>query len=97
MCIKAVVWSLLPLGESWKCRKIPEILLHAGQFGLLQGFSWSRQSCFLLVLGCDKGFLGHDRASWLYVATWLSLCCDMVFSFKLWEMSQNGVSLLRQV
>ena len=48
-------------------------------------------------LGRDKGFLVRDKASWLYVATWFSLCHDMVFSFKLWKMLQYGVSLLRQV
>ena len=48
-------------------------------------------------LGRDKSFLVRDKASWLYVATWFSLCHDMVFSFKLWKMLQHGVSLLRQV
>ena len=34
-------------------------------------------------LGRYKGFLGCDRASWLYVVTWVSLCRDMVLNFKL--------------
>ena len=32
-----------------------------------------------VFLGCDKGFLSHDRASGLYVTTWFSLCRNMVF------------------
>ena len=31
-----------------------------------------------IFLGHDKGFLGRDKASWLYVATWLSLRRDRV-------------------
>ena len=30
--IEAVAWNLLHLGESWRCRKGPERLLHAGKF-----------------------------------------------------------------
>ena len=80
MCIE-VVWSLLPLGESGKCRKSPERLLHAGHFG-------SRQSCLALcrnmvlyvttwfvscrrLLSRNMSFLGRDIVVfyWYWVAT----------------------------
>ena len=54
MCIKVVVWNLLHLRESWRCRKGPERLLHVGRFGSRQRFSLSRQS--FLVLCRDSGF-----------------------------------------
>ena len=49
MCIEAVVWNLLHLGESWKCKKCLERLLHAGQFGSRQRFSGSPQSFWFCV------------------------------------------------
>ena len=61
------------LKKGWKCKKCLE----------------QATAC----LGHDRGFLvatelfptglGHDKASWIYVATWFSLCRDMVRGFKL--------------
>ena len=42
MCIEAVVWNLLHLGESSRCIKGLERLLHVGGFGSRQRFSLSR-------------------------------------------------------
>ena len=48
--------------------------------------------------GSREGILGRDRASWLYVATWFSLCRDIVSIFSLRKkMSRHGFFLLRQV
>ena len=54
MCIEAVVWNSLQLGEIWRCRKGLERLLHVGRFGLRQRFSLSWQS--FLVLCRDSRF-----------------------------------------
>ena len=43
MCIEAVVWNLLKLGESWRCKKGPERLLPVGRFVSQQSFSMSQQ------------------------------------------------------
>ena len=59
MCVEAVVWNLLHLGESWRCKKGPERLLHVGKFGRNRAFWFcvttmgfvSRQD--LVLAGCS--------------------------------------------
>ena len=68
MCIKAVVGKLLHLGESWRCRKGPERLLHVGQF------------CDRDFLSCDRasdsvsqhGSLFRDMVLKLQVGCWVA-------------------------
>ena len=81
MCIEAVVWNLLHLGESWRCKKGLERLLHIGRFGSRHRFSLSRQSflvlcrdsrfCVVIGFGMSRVFLGHNRV--FLVATVLFL------------------------
>ena len=69
MCIEAIVWNLLHLGESRRCKKGLERLLHVSSFGSRQRFSLSRQSflvlchdngfCVTTGFGLGKAFLGH--------------------------------------
>ena len=39
MCIEAIVWNILQLRESWRCRKGPKRSLLVGRFGSRQKFS----------------------------------------------------------
>ena len=48
MCIEAVVWNLLQLGESWRCIKGLERLMLVSRFESQQRFSLSQQS-FLVM------------------------------------------------
>ena len=67
-------------GNGWKCRKC--LKQATACLGCDRGFLVVTKF-FSVGLGADKGFLGRNRASWLNVATWFSLCRDMVLGFKL--------------
>ena len=63
-CIEAIVRNSLQLGESWRCKKGPERLLHVGRFGLRHIFLVMCRDggvCVATGLGLGRVFLGRGR------------------------------------